>query len=249
MREKRKASRKPIALLAAAAVLLLLSTVGSARAALTYVSENYTAEVTVSSIGVSLTENGETVSRRDYNHKDDEWNETTGELLKNMLAEGEELMPGKVYPERIGVTNSGSIDTYVRVIITKSWMDAQGKDTTLSPALIDLNLLGNGWLVDGKASTEERTVLYYSRPLAAGSSAPDVTDTLKIDSAGAARVPEPVEESGESKTVTPSYDYNGYSFHVEAEVDAVQTHNAQDAIKSAWGVDVEISADGSLSLK
>lgn len=25
--------------------------------------------------------------------------------------------------------------------------------------------------------------------------------------------------------------------HVEVEVDAVQTHNAQDAIRSAWGVD------------
>ena len=47
------------------------------------------------------------------------------------------------------------------------------------------------------------------------------------------------------------YAYDGYKFVVEAEVNAVQTHNAKEAIKSAWGVDVELAADGSgnISLK
>ena len=40
------------------------------------------------------------------------------------------------------------------------------------------------------------------------------------------------------------YTYNGYKFCLEAEVDAVQMHNAEDAIKSAWGVDVTVSDDG-----
>ena len=45
------------------------------------------------------------------------------------------------------------------------------------------------------------------------------------------------------------YKYDGYSFNLEAEVNAVQTHNAAEAIKSAWGVDVNVSADGqSISL-
>ena len=51
--------KKRYLLFAASAVLLFLSTVGSTRAALTYYSENYSVEVTVSSIGVSLLENGE----------------------------------------------------------------------------------------------------------------------------------------------------------------------------------------------
>lgn len=34
--------------------------------------------------------------------------------------------------------------------------------------------------------------------------------------------------------------YDGYSFNLDAEVDAVQTHNAKAAIKSAWGVDVSV---------
>ena len=33
------------------------------------------------------------------------------------------------------------------------------------------------------------------------------------------------------------------------EVDAVQTHNAKVAIKSAWGIDVEISEDESTILE
>ena len=44
-----------------------------------------------------------------------------------------------------------------------------------------------------------------------------------------------IEEDG--NVITTIYKYDGVEFHVDVEVDAVQTHNAQDAIKSAWGVD------------
>lgn len=52
-----------------------------------------------------------------------------------------------------------------------------------------------------------------------------------------------------TKTITTTYEYDGAQFVLEATVDAVQTHNAKDAIKSAWGVDVNISDDGALSLE
>lgn len=42
-----------------------------------------------------------------------------------------------------------------------------------------------------------------------------------------------------------SYAYDGYQFSVEIEADAVQTHNAEDAIQSAWGTQVQVSEDGS----
>ena len=57
-------------LFALAVVLLIGSTIGSTRAALTYYSENYTAEITVSQIGVTLLENGKLVSSRDYDNVD-----------------------------------------------------------------------------------------------------------------------------------------------------------------------------------
>ena len=205
MKKRKTLKYGTVALLAAAAVLLATSTVGSTRAALTYYSDNYAADVTVSSIGVSLLENGETVSYRDYEHKDDQWSEASGTLLANMLAEDEELVLGKSYTEEIAVANSGSIDTYVRVSIKKSWQDAQGvKDTTLSPELIDLGIVeGNGWVVDESASTAERTVLYYTDVLGVGEVTPALTDTVRIDPSIGTKVIQTIEtvENG-LKTIT-----------------------------------------------
>ena len=227
-------------LLSASAVLLIGSTVGSTRAALTYYSENYGAEVTVSNIGVSLLENGETVSRRDYD-SNGEWNETSGALLADL--QEETIVPGKKYDEALAVSNSGSIDSYVRVILNKSWTDSEGST--------DQNLLtDNGWIIDEGASTAERTILYYTNILPAGETTPALSDTVRIDPAVADKVTEEVttDENG-YKTITFTYAYDGYTFELEAEVNAVQTHNAQDAIKSAWGVDVDVADDGTISLR
>ena len=255
LKKSRLFNIKPIALLAAAAVMLLASTVGSTQAALTYYSENYSAKVTVSNIGVTLLENGKEISRRNYLN-DDKWDETKGTLLTNMLGENEELVLGKSYQEAISVTNSGAIDSYVRVILTKSWQDAQKvKDTTLSPELIDLNLVtgDSGWMIDTQASTAERTVLYYTDVLAVGETTPSLSDTLRIDPAIGTKVVETIETKAVDgktyQTLTYVYEYDGYTFHLDAEVDAVQTHNAEAAIKSAWGIDVKVSEDGSLSLQ
>ena len=236
-------------LLSASAVLLIGSTVGSTRAALTYYSENYGAEVTVSNIGVSLLENGETVSRRDYD-SNGEWNETSGALLADL--QEETIVPGKAYDEALAVSNSGSIDSYVRVILNKSWTDSEGStDPNLSPDLIDLNLLtDNGWIIDEDASTAERTILYYTNILPAGETTPALSDTVRIDPAVADKVTEEVAtDKNGYKTITFTYAYDGYTFELEAEVNAVQTHNAQDAIKSAWGVDVDVADDGTISLR
>lgn len=253
---KKLMKNKPVILLAAAAILLLASTAGSTQAALTYYSENYMAEVTVSNIGVTLLENAKEISKRNY-LEDDRWDEVSGTLMKDMLAEDESLVLGETYDEVLVVENSGAIDTYVRVILTKSWKDANGvKDPTLSPELIGLNVLtgSNGWIVDQAASTAERTVLYYNKVLPVGGSTPAFTDSVRIDPAIGTKVIKTEETvagtAGETlKTVTYVHEYDGYTFTVEAEVDAVQTHNAAAAIKSAWGVDVTVAADGSLALQ
>ena len=142
MKKKKKSfSVKPVFLFAVAGLLILGSTVGSTRAALTYYSENYAVQAEVSKIGISLLENGEIISKRDYD-KDNQWMEEHGELLKNLVGKDEKFALGKAYDEALTVQNSGSIDTFVRVILTKSWTDADGnKNTRLSPDLIDLNLL------------------------------------------------------------------------------------------------------------
>ena len=43
------------------------------------------------------------------------------------------------------------------------------------------------------------------------------------------------------------YEFDGLRFNVDAEVQAVQTHDAVNAIKSVWGVDATIDGDGNIS--
>ena len=240
-RKKTTNGQKSIIILLALAVILLVgSALGSTSAALSYYSDNYTANLAVSNIDVALVENGV---------------EAPEKLLSHM---GEDkIMLGKKYKEELTVKNTGTIDQYVRVSIAKSWMkevEIDGKMekvkyTSLSPNLIDLNLTGNGWIEDKNASTEERTVLYYSGILAGGEEAPIFADTIRIDGSVATQATkETVKSENGYTTITTTYKYDGVTFNLEAQVDAVQTHNAQDAIKSAWGVDVKVSPDGTLSL-
>ncbi len=245
MKKRRKASgnrRVTYVLLALAIVMLLGSAVGSTRAALTYYSENYTAEITVSQIGVTLLENDKPVSRRDYNK--DDWEEETnagkdavsGVLLQEMIPEGEELVLNQTYKEELAVKNSGNIDEYVRVRIYKYWMDKNGKkETSLSPDLIHLNLINTDKWIQGQTGSAECTELYYKGILPAEKQTELFADTIRIDGELAKSVE--IHEDKETHVITMIYKYDGVEFHVDVEVDAVQTHNAQDAIKSAWGVD------------
>ncbi len=231
-----------------AVILLLGSAIGSTRAALTYYSENYTAQITVSQIGVSLVENGEVVSSRDYDKN--EWKTSTnqgstsasGALLQNMLPEKngkkEKLALNKSYEEKLTVRNSGAIDEYVRVRIYRYWMKDGRKITTLSPSLIKLNLVNSDqWIREpgaaGEDTEKECMELYYKGILPSGSETAAFADSIKID--GQVAQEARIEEEG--NVITTIYKYDGVEFHVDIEVDAVQTHNAQDAIKSAWGVD------------
>ncbi len=253
-----------------AAILLVFSGIGGARSALTYFSETYASRVQMFDIGVTLEENVETkgeaaaVSYRDYNSAaDGTWSEATGELLTTMLEDAKDnvLVVGKKYPEALTIKNSGNINQFARVTIYKYWSDNAGnkissasndykwKTMQLAPSWIDLHLvnLDSAWLLDEKASTEERTVLYYNKLLNAGDRSEPFTDTLKIDEKVGQALNQTREESDGYTKITTTYIYDKYRFTIEVTVDAVQEHNAQDAIKSAWGRDVTISGT-SLSL-
>lgn len=260
MRKKKNSFfTKTVLLFGAAAVLLVMSTVGSTRAALIYNDDNaYRIQIAASYIGVGLKENGDVVSYRSYDRNNQAVEESKPLLSKVAdTVKKEGFKPGASYEEKLTVTNTGEIDSYVRVIIYKSWKDTSGNsNTVLSPELIRLEADGtdyNGWVKDTKASGSgsengdyrERIVLYYTKPIASGAETPSFNETLSID-------PEVMKVFSQTRTgnqITTSYAYDGYSFNLEVEADAVQTHNAQDAIKSAWGVDVNIAQDGTLSLR
>lgn len=275
-RTSRKKSQKVTYLLLGLAMVLLLgSAIGSTRAALTYQSANYAADVKVSQIGVSLYENDAIVSNRFYDPEEDDWTIETnrkekgsdsvhGVLLQNLLPvkndKKEKLVLNKEYEEKLTVKNSGSIDEYVRVRIYKYWMKDGKKVTTLSPDLIDLNLVnvgkpesGEPWIIrepeqgqPGEVSGE-CTELYYRGILNPKKEKAEITDnpnnpktetepfadTIRIDEQVASDVK--IEQKG--NIITTTYKYDGVEFHVDVEVDAVQTHNAESAIRSAWGVE------------
>lgn len=241
-----------IGALVLAVVLIATSSIGGARAALTYRSETYSAQVEMQDIGVALIENGTNVSTRDYVEKlhNGTWDEHTGLLLANMLTdangETEALQLGRAYTEELAVENVGTIDSYVRVSVYKYWVDENGNKTNaIDPATIKVNFLtGSDWVEDASARTSERTVLYYTHLLPSGGTTPLFADTLTIDGNIAANV----TTTTEGNVTTQTYDYNGYKFVLKATVDSVQDHNAEAAILSAWGVNVDVE-NQTLSLK
>ena len=209
-----------VALFALALVLLGGSTVGGARAALTVESQYYNSQVQTSSIDVALLENGTAVSGK-------------GALFSKLLGEDTSLKIGKKYTESLAVQNTGSISEYVRVTVYRYWLDEQGnKVPAMDSQWIKLGFVtGNGWSIDEASSTEERTVLYYADPLASGAVSSPFLNSVTIDE----RAARTVTQTGATE-ITTTYVYNGKSFCVEVYVDGVQTHNADKAKISAWGV-------------
>ena len=162
-----------------------------------------------------------------------------------------EIKIGKTYTYKLGVRNiphpenksENVIPEFVRVTVYKYWeiYDKDGnlvkneETTKLDPSLIKLNFPEtDGWTIDDAASTDERTVLYYTGQLGsdykpgelkAGDDSPAFTDTLTIDS-------KVMHAVNEAKT---EYKYGDVRFRIKATVDAVQTHNGPDAMTSAWG--------------
>ncbi len=246
----RKKKYTTLVLLVLAVGLLAFGAVGTTRAALNYISDYYTAQIGMYDIGVTLVENGTDIGWRNYG-SNSQWETSSGTLTGQMLADGEKLQPGKPYKEELSVKNSGNIDEYVRVVIRRYWTDADGKRTDLSPDLIRLNVPeGNGWALDPNVDTDgERMVLYYTDVLSAGDTSPLFADKLTIDSAIANQVNVTETKDGNRTIIEAVYEYDGYEFQLEAEVDAVQTHSAAEAIKSAWGVDVAVDADGKIRLE
>lgn len=232
-----------------AAVLLLFSSVGGARAALTYYSETYSSQMRLDNIGVTLMENGADVAWRNYGSKsDDRWDTSGVGVLLSHLPEDEEgqtdLTVGKAYTEELKVRNSGDIGQYVRVTIYRYWVDEKGDKTQeMNPAWIHLNLVNSGqWLEDTAAATDERTVLYYDQVLEPGRESAIFSDELFIDNDVTRKVELQTAKSDNGYTVIESvYEYDGATFCLEVQVDAVQEHNGEDAIRSAWGREVSIN--------
>ena len=221
--------------------LLLFSTIGSARAALNVQSEILTSDFGMLNIGVDLTnEDGASVSGTGENSV----------LLKGMVGKNEKFKPGKIYDWPVYVTNTGTIDEYVRVVVYKYWLNSKGeKDVKYDTSLIKLGFDG-AWTVESSAPSAngERTILYYTGgPL--GKNPVKLLNTVQIDGRVMLYATQigPEDPGGKKGVITTTYEYDGAQFCIEIEADGVQTHNAKDAIRSAWGKSVTVTDGGPIT--
>ena len=240
MKDKKikKSSLLTVLLAVLGVCLLLVGGIGGARAALTE-SDYYTAEMQTPTIAVELYENDSKQAVKDG----------STELLKERF-KTEPLVPGKVYDETLTVKNTGTAEAFVRITIYKYWTDDKGKRVDLKPDYIHLTF-GSEWLVDEDASTEERTILYYPTALAVGETTEPALTKIAASSKLSTLVTQKQEKIDDTHIkITSTYQYDGLNLNLEASVDAIQVHNAQDAIIAAWGVtNVTADEDGNLSLK
>lgn len=234
--KSKKKITAPVVALLVTALILAFAMAGTAQAALDKKSNVYEANIELTSLDVALVENGQERSGEDT-------------LLKDMIPDGKEFAVGYRYDENLGVKNVGEEPEYVRVSVNRYWVDEDdSKATDLSPKLIELGWADGGWVTStggalSKADmSKEQTVFYSKEPLAVGDSLTFAT-TLRInpDILGAAKVDKVDKGQREDGVyyVTTYYEYDNHKFAIDVEVASVQTHNAKDAIKSAWGVDMD----------
>ena len=229
-------------LIACAAVLVIALGVGAARAVPAARNEEYTAEIATSELTVGLVENGVLIPNE-------------GELLTNTFKEN--VIPGKNYTEELSAVNTGEVEEYIRVIVTRRWVKVvknedgsttvtEIPETELDPALIRLSLKDTDWIVAPASGNKEQVVLYGKHIVKASETVMFNTE-ISVDPKVASILTHTELENG---SVVSSYDDDAARVQLQliAEVDAVQVNNAQDAILSAWGVKVNIADDGTLSL-
>lgn len=219
MSNAKSASPRTIGMTVLAAVVLLAvgiaGVVQATQAQLVFISQNYVAEFAQTHIGVALTENDVVVEGDDA-------------LLADpvaFLAGDAQMVPGKAYAERLSAVNTTDMGEYVRLTVRKYWADADGaKNPLLDPALIQLTYDDEHWVLNPEECTDERLVFYYRHLL---------------DAHEAAAGPAVMAIAIDPSVSTASGDFTQCRVALAAQVDSVQINYADEAAKSAWGVDTD----------
>ena len=269
----KKINKKYIIPFIIAAALLISGAAGvfAVGSGLAFTSDDYGAWFYMNHLQVHLLENGRDVC--DGHNTLDGDTKVTGELVQYLgySSDGEtdklgNVEPGMKYKEEIAARNGQDIPIYVRMTIRKYWVVTEKNDAgeavasdkapDLSPDKIHLTYGGkeynsDDWFINEEESTSEMKTYYYKSQLAPEADTPALFDSLSIDRGlakkeEASRTTDP--DTGVTK-ITYKYKYNGYAFIIKADVQAIQTHNIEDAIHSQWGVSNIKVSDDKLELK
>lgn len=153
-------------------------------------------------------------------------------------------VPGEEIPKKLTIKNTLDenigYDTYVRVVIYKTWGEMTPSETGDSDVFIKKSSLdqlkqidlkfgdSTNWYFISNDPAKEETVLYYKLPLKPGESTEPFLQSVKISE-------------------TLNNEYAGKSILLEMDVDAVQKNDGVNAISSAWGVTVTTDKDGKIT--
>lgn len=198
--------KKRLVLMGIAAALAATAVIGGTLAAFQAAGGPTQSQIRISDLEISLKEGTVSGGRADV----------SGQY---------KVMPGDEIENPVVVENTGNTELYARIVITRHWgyekAGAVEKDFDLDPEMIRLDLAEDGsWLVD-PASTAERIVLYYSRPVE-----PDASTTEVMKGFG---IPQELTNA-----------YGGKTVCLDLKADAIQTLAIQDAALSEWGVALTI---------
>lgn len=245
-------SKRTLALFAAALLLLCVGGVTGVKAALNVTGSPYDANLELSQgMNITILE-GTGEGQTDVGE--------SGELLSKFKDKdsGKQIAainPGKKYEETIAVKSNTGFPEYVRLVVRKYWLDENGKKARkLDPDLIKLRYdsseyNSSTWLKNDAESTKETAVYYYKNVLSGTEPSEPLFNNVSIDGS-ILKLVETKKTPNNGKTViTYIYKYDGYTFGIEADAQAVQTHNAKEAIKSVWGVDATLNGSAIESIK
>ena len=248
---KKKITKGAIALVIAI-TLIAVGSIGSVRASLSVQSEDFTGWFYLNHLQVHLLENGRDVCGG-HNTLDGE-SKIKGQFLQYLGYEDDQRLgmiePGRVYTEEIAAQNGSDIDIYLRLTVRKYWVNTETgeKATDLLPSRIHLTFDSDeyntgAWQKSEFETTTESATYYYTDVLSAGSVTEPLFNRFWIDGDLAEHYT--VEEVREGNKIirTWKYIYDGYACYIEADTQAIQTHNAEDAIHSQWGV-YHVSTEG-----
>ena len=263
----KKFKTSKILLLALGIVLIAAGAMGAfavTASGLPFESDDYTATFYMNHLQIHLLENGKDVC--DGQNTINGSAKITGQLAKDLGASGKTLGkadPGRVYKEEIAARNGQNVPVYVRMTVRKYWVKANADGTEgdktpdLSPSQIHLtygadDYNSTNWFINPEESTSESATYYYRHQLDSSADTEPLFSRLMIDGSLLSDKYMTAEESKDESTgvttITYTYTYDGYAFIIKADVQAIQTHNANDAIHSQWGVTNVTESDGTLSL-
>lgn len=144
----------------------------------------------------------------------------------------DKILPGAIIDDEISIHNAKDKELYVRITLTRYWVDENGKKVTDANAkFIDpITKNDKNWIImeDGQANNEI-IYFYYKLPIVANEVTSNFIDQVEFDS-----------NISEQR-------YGSYSANISLEAEAVQMIGAQDAMLSQWGIEAMIDENGKIT--